>query len=131
MSRSIEQLVDQQVLKWMAERQIADRASWRPGPIENGVEERHRPIICISRQGGALGAHRGRIGADVRGSGLRGRGFLQRELKGGGPRAMALRSFVEHGGELRKRVRRADPRDLRCAVRTYEIPGAPSRLTRG
>jgi cytidylate kinase len=64
MSRSIEQLVDQQVLKWMAERQIADRASWRPGPIENGVGEQHRPIICISRECGALGAHVGRIVAE-------------------------------------------------------------------
>jgi cytidylate kinase len=60
MSRSIDQLVDQQVLKWMAERTIADRASWRPPNGEQAASEVHRPIICISRECGALGAHLGR-----------------------------------------------------------------------
>jgi len=60
MSRSIEQLVDQQILKWMAERRIADRASWRPPHDEHAGHEEHRPIICISRECGALGAHIGR-----------------------------------------------------------------------
>jgi cytidylate kinase len=63
MSRSIEQLVDQQVLRWMAERQIADRASWRPAQSET-VREGHRPVICISRECGARGAHIGRLVAE-------------------------------------------------------------------
>ena len=63
MSRSIEQLVDQQVLRWMAERQIADRASSPPAPVERASQE-HRPVICISRECGALGAHMGRLVAE-------------------------------------------------------------------
>src|ERR1051325_6702337 len=60
MSRSIEQLVDQQVLKWMAERQIADRASSRPPPNGNGAYVEHKPVVCISRECGAGGAQIGR-----------------------------------------------------------------------
>jgi cytidylate kinase len=63
MSRSIEQLVDQQVMKWMAESKIADRASWRPTQAGHANEE-HRPVICISRECGALGAHVGRLVAE-------------------------------------------------------------------
>jgi cytidylate kinase len=75
MSRSIEQLVDQQILKWMAERRIADRASWRPAQDEHAAHEEHRPIICISRECGALGAHIGRQVAERLGF-----GFYSQEL---------------------------------------------------
>jgi len=64
MSRSIEQLVDQQVLRWMAERKIADRASSRPPPSETAMREGHRPVICISRECGALGGQIGRMVAE-------------------------------------------------------------------
>jgi cytidylate kinase len=75
MSRSIEQLVDQQILKWMAERRIADRASWRPAQGEHAAHEEHRPVICISRECGALGAHIGRQVAERLGF-----GFYSQEL---------------------------------------------------
>jgi cytidylate kinase len=60
MSRTIEQLVDHQVMKWMAESRIADRASWRPMAGEHAAQGEQGPIICISRECGALGAHIGR-----------------------------------------------------------------------
>jgi cytidylate kinase len=75
MSRSIDQLVDQQVLKWMAERRIADRASWRPPHDEHAAHEEFRPVICISRECGALGAHIGRQVAERLGF-----GFYSQEL---------------------------------------------------
>jgi hypothetical protein len=64
MSRTIEQLVDQQVLRWMAERRIADRTSWRPESNDVAAPEAHRPVICISRECGALGAETGRLVAE-------------------------------------------------------------------
>jgi len=60
MSRTIEQLVDQQIQKWMIEQRIADRASWPPPQAADEADEARRPIICISRECGALGAHIGR-----------------------------------------------------------------------
>src|SRR5215204_6015150 len=57
---TIEQLVDQQVLRWLAERQIADRASWRPTVSETSAEG-HRPVVCISRECGAAGGRIGRL----------------------------------------------------------------------
>src|SRR5258708_8638645 len=64
MSRSIEQLVDQKILRWMAERQIAERASWRPEEGEREAREGQRPIICISRECGSLGGRIGRLVAE-------------------------------------------------------------------
>jgi hypothetical protein len=64
MSRTIEQLVDQQVLRWLAERRIADRTSWRPESNDVAAQEAHRPVICISRECGALGAETGRFVAE-------------------------------------------------------------------
>src|SRR6266540_839853 len=76
MSRSIEQLVDQQVLRWLAERQIADRLSGSPPrPSEPPVAEAQRPVICVSREFGALGGQIGRIAA-----GRLGFGFYAQEL---------------------------------------------------
>jgi cytidylate kinase len=64
MSRSIEQLVDQQVLRWLAERQIADRPyRMAPRPSQPPVAEHQRPVICVSREFGALGGEIGRITA--------------------------------------------------------------------
>jgi cytidylate kinase len=64
MSRSVEQLVDQQVLRWIAERQIAERAFRRPATTEESAGERQRPVICISRECGSLGGHIGRLVAE-------------------------------------------------------------------
>ncbi len=76
MSRTIEQLVDQQVLRWLAERQIADRPSIpERRRSEPPMIERQRPIICVSREFGALGGQIGRIAA-----GRLGFGFYAQEL---------------------------------------------------
>jgi cytidylate kinase len=64
MSRSIEQMVDCQVSKWMAERRIADRASCPPPVDRRAADEEHRPVICISRECGARGALVGRLVAE-------------------------------------------------------------------
>jgi cytidylate kinase len=64
MSRSIEQLVDQQVLRWMAEASIRDRAARRPPPGDLVARDGQQPIICISRECGGLGGHLGRLVAE-------------------------------------------------------------------
>src|SRR2546430_1865283 len=51
MSRSIEQLVDQQVSKWMAERRIADRASWRPPADGHAAHDGHRARAYATTRG--------------------------------------------------------------------------------
>src|SRR5690606_5459277 len=54
MSRSIEQIVNQQVLRWEEQRAAAQRAS-RPPP------EVSQPVLTISRQFGALGGDVGKL----------------------------------------------------------------------
>lgn len=54
MSRSIEQIVNQQVLRWEEQRAAAQRAS-RPPP------ELSQPVLTISRQFGALGGDVGKL----------------------------------------------------------------------
>lgn len=54
MARSVEQLVNQQILRWLKEQQREDRVP------ESRVQEAQRPMITISRQFGALGGEIGR-----------------------------------------------------------------------
>ncbi len=54
MARSVEQLVNQQILRWLKEREREERAP------ESRVQEAQRPMITISRQFGALGGEIGR-----------------------------------------------------------------------
>ena len=59
MARSVEQLVNQQVLRWLIEQQGAsDR------PPESRVEVRQRPMITVSREFGAFGGEMGRVVAE-------------------------------------------------------------------
>src|SRR5207302_3204692 len=64
MSRSIEQLVDQQVLRWLAESKIAESTPFRSVLGERDAGEGQRPIICISRECGSLGGRIGRLVAE-------------------------------------------------------------------
>jgi len=64
MSRSIEQLVDQQVLRWLAESKIAENTPFRSVLGERDAGEGQRPIICISRECGSLGGRIGRLVAE-------------------------------------------------------------------
>src|SRR5262245_33114077 len=54
---SIDQFVNQQIMRWQEERRIAER---------KGLEGKHvqQPTICISREYGARGAELGRMVAD-------------------------------------------------------------------
>jgi cytidylate kinase len=99
MSRSIEQLVDQQIMKWMAERRIADRASWRPAQDEHAAHEEHRPIVCISRECGALGAHIGRQVAERLGFGFYAQELVDEIAK----QAHVRRKMVESLDERRRK----------------------------
>jgi cytidylate kinase len=54
MSRSIEQLVNQQVLRWMQEQRAAE------GALALHAREAQRPMVTISREYGALGGTLGR-----------------------------------------------------------------------
>jgi cytidylate kinase len=54
MSRGIEQLVERQVLRWLEEQRVSLR------PSEPSAVETLRPVICVSRQFGALGGEVGR-----------------------------------------------------------------------
>jgi len=54
MSRGIEQLVERQVLRWLEEQRVSER------PPEPSAPEALRPVICVSRQFGALGGELGR-----------------------------------------------------------------------
>ena len=54
MSRGIEQLVERQVLRWLEEQRVSLR------PPEPSTTEVLRPVICVSRQFGALGGEVGR-----------------------------------------------------------------------
>lgn len=59
MPRSIEQLVNQQVLRWLTEQQSpADR------PPESRTEVKQRPMITVSREFGAFGGEMGRVVAE-------------------------------------------------------------------
>jgi hypothetical protein len=51
---SIDQFVNQQILRWQEERRIAER---------KGLEGKHaqQPVVCVSRQYGARGAEMGRL----------------------------------------------------------------------
>lgn len=65
MPRSIEQLVNQQVLRWLSEQQQAsDR------PPESRVEVSQRPMIAVSREFGAYGGEMGRVAAEQLGIGF-------------------------------------------------------------
>ena len=57
MTGSIDQFVNQQILRWQEERRIAER---------KGLEGKHaqQPVLCISREYGARGAELGRLVAD-------------------------------------------------------------------
>jgi cytidylate kinase len=99
MSRSIEQLVDQQVMKWMAEQKRADRASWRPPHDEHASHDEHRPVICISRECGALGAHVGRMVAERLGFGFYAQEIVDEIAK----QAHVRRKVVESLDERRRK----------------------------
>src|SRR5690606_41198056 len=60
MPRSVEQLVNQQVLRWLAEQQRASEDR----PPESRVETSQRPMITVSREFGACGGEMGRIVAE-------------------------------------------------------------------
>jgi len=69
MSRSIEQLVNQQVLRWLEQQRAVDRPAHEPTRQTQG------PMICVSRQFGALGGEMGRRVAERLGF-----GFFAQEL---------------------------------------------------
>ena len=71
MSRHVEQLVNQQVLRWLQDQER--RKSNRPPPSHIGLVQ--QPMITISRQFGACGGEIGRVVAEN--SGL---GFYSQEL---------------------------------------------------
>lgn len=64
MARSIEQIVNQQVLRWLSEQQQAER------PPESRVQVSQRPMITVSREFGAYGGEMGRIAAEQLGIGF-------------------------------------------------------------
>src|SRR5690606_16319606 len=64
MARSIEQIVNQQVLRWLSEQQLADRTP------ESRVQVSQRPMITISREFGAFAGEMGRIVAEQLGIGF-------------------------------------------------------------
>src|SRR6185503_18056796 len=99
MSRSIELLVDEQVRRWMAERAIADRTSSIPPESPGAAEKRQRPVICISRDCGALGGRIGRSVAESLGFDFYGRELVDQIAK----QAHVRRKLVESLDERRRR----------------------------
>jgi cytidylate kinase len=99
MSRSIELLVDEQVRRWIAEREIADRASSYPPESTGTPERRQRPVICISRECGALGGRIGRLVAERLGFGFYAQELVDQIAK----QAHVRRKVVESLDERRRR----------------------------
>lgn len=70
MGKSVEQIVNQQVLRWLAERQADKKTSNSHAPASSRsplsqARASQRPMITISRQYGAYGAEMGRFVADA------------------------------------------------------------------
>lgn len=99
MSRSIELLVDEQVRRWMAEREIADRAPSYPPQSSAMPERRQRPVICTSRECGALGGRIGRLVAERLGFGFYAQELVDQIAK----QAHVRRKVVESLDERRRR----------------------------
>src|SRR5690606_28506672 len=60
MGRSIEQLANQQILKWLSEKKTQDSVPPSTTP-RAGLRIAQRPMITISRQYGAYGGEMGKI----------------------------------------------------------------------
>lgn len=58
MSRTIEQIVNQQILRWTEEQRLARRST------HTARVAQPRPVICISREFGSLGGEIGKMAAD-------------------------------------------------------------------
>lgn len=58
MSRTIEQIVNQQILRWTEEQRLARRST------HTAHVARPRPVICISREFGSLGGEIGKMAAE-------------------------------------------------------------------
>ena len=65
MSRSVEQLANQQVLKWLRERRSGDLSAPESSMSPSRVRPTQRPMVTISRQFGAYGGELGQIVASV------------------------------------------------------------------
>jgi cytidylate kinase len=68
MGQSVEQLANQQILRWLAERKLSEeRSSIGNGPPGSRIQPMQHPMVTVSRQYGAYGGEMGRILARVLG----------------------------------------------------------------
>ena len=89
MSRGIEQLVERQVLRWLEEQRVSLL------PPEPRVEAPLRPVICVSRQFGALGGEVGREVAEKLGFAFYGQELVDEIAKQAHVRRKVVESLDE------------------------------------
>jgi cytidylate kinase len=89
MSRGIEQLVERQVLRWLEEERVSLH------PPEPPAEAAPRPVICVSREFGALGGEVGRQVAERLGFGFYGQELVDEIAKQAHVRRKVVESLDE------------------------------------